>query len=35
MSERELKEVDKEVIGRVLNELKEFLSLAMSDIETA
>jgi hypothetical protein len=35
MSEKELKEVDKEVIGRVLVELKEFLSLAMSDIETA
>jgi hypothetical protein len=35
MSEKELKEVDKEVIGRVLTELKEFLSLSMSDIETA
>ena len=30
MSEKELKELDKEVVGRVLNDLKDFLSLSMS-----
>ena len=31
MSEKELKELDKEVIGKVLNDLKDFLSLGMSN----
>ena len=31
MSEKELKEIDKESVGRVLNELKEFFVLAMND----
>lgn len=35
MSEKELKEVDKEVMGRLLNEIKDFLTLHYSDIETA
>lgn len=35
MSEKELKEVDKEVVGRVLSDLKDFLSIGMSDAETA
>ena len=35
MSEKELKEVDKETVGRVLNEMKDFLQLSMSDLETA
>lgn len=34
MSEKELKEVDKDVVGRVLMDLKDFLSLAMSEQET-
>lgn len=35
MSEKELKEIDKEVVGRVLNDLKDFLTLHLSDLETA
>ena len=35
MSEKELKELDKEVVGRLLNEVKDFLLLSYSDIETA
>lgn len=35
MSEKELKELDKEVIGKVLNDLKDFLSLGMSNQETS
>lgn len=35
MSEKELKEIDKEIVGRVLNELKDFFALSMNDIETA
>src|SRR5260221_388375 len=35
MSEKELKELDKEVVGRLLNEVKDFLSLSFSEIETA
>jgi hypothetical protein len=31
MSEKELKELDKEVIGKVLNDLKDFLSLSMNN----
>lgn len=31
MTEKELKEIDKESVGRVLNDLKEFLSLSMND----
>jgi hypothetical protein len=35
MSEKELKEIDKEVVGKVLNDLKDFLTLALSDAETS
>jgi ubiquitin carboxyl-terminal hydrolase 9/24 len=33
MSEKELKEIDKESIGRVLTDLKEFFTLSMSEVE--
>jgi len=35
MTEKELKEIDKEIIGRVLNELKDFLTLYLTEEETA
>lgn len=35
MSEKELKEVDKEIIGRLLNDVKDFLLLSFSEMETA
>jgi hypothetical protein len=35
MSEKELKEIDKESVGRMLFDLKDFLNLALSDVETA
>jgi ubiquitin carboxyl-terminal hydrolase 9/24 len=35
MSEKELKELDKEVVGRLLSEVKDFLLLSFSDIQTA
>lgn len=35
MAEKELKEIDKESVGRVLLDLKDFLTLALSDTETA
>ena len=35
MSDKELKEIDKESVGRLLVDLKDFLSLSMSDQETA
>jgi hypothetical protein len=35
MTEKELKEIDKESVSRVLKELKEFLTLSMNDMETA
>jgi ubiquitin carboxyl-terminal hydrolase 9/24 len=35
MTEKELKEIDKESVGRVLNDLKDFLTLSLTDIETA
>lgn len=35
MSEKELKEIDKETVGRVLYDMKDFLSLAMNEKETA
>lgn len=35
MSEKELKEIDKESVGRVLNDLKDFMLLTFTDIETA
>lgn len=31
MTEKELKEIDKEIIGRVLNDLKDFFSISMND----
>ncbi len=34
MTEKELKEIDKESISRVLAELKDFLTLSMTDSET-
>ena len=34
MTEKELKEIDKESISRVLKELKDFLTLSMNDMET-
>lgn len=35
MTEKELKEIDKESISRVLKELKDFLTLSMNEMETA
>ena len=35
MSEKELKEIDKEVVSKVLNELKDFLTLHLSEAETS
>lgn len=35
MTEKELKEIDKESISRVLKDLKDFLTLSMNDMETA
>jgi hypothetical protein len=35
MSEKELKELDKEAIGRLLNDIKDFLLLSLSEIESA
>lgn len=35
MTEKELKEIDKESIGRVLYDLKDFLTLGLSDAETS
>jgi hypothetical protein len=35
MTEKELKEIDKESVSRVLKELREFLTLSMNDMETA
>lgn len=35
MTEKELKEIDKEVVGKVLSDLKEFLTLYLSDDETS
>ena len=34
MSEKEIKEIDKEVVSRVLSEMKDFLSLHYSETET-
>lgn len=33
MTEKELKEIDKESVGRVLSELKDFFTLSMADNE--
>ncbi len=35
ISEKELKEMDKESVSRVLKELKDFFTLSMTDIQTA
>lgn len=35
MSEKELKEIDKEVVGKVLGDLKDFLTLHLSESETS
>ena len=35
LSEKELKELDKEAIGRLLLDIKDFLLLSMTDAETA
>jgi hypothetical protein len=35
MSEKELKELDKEAIGRLLIDIKDFLLLSMSEAETS
>lgn len=35
MSEKEIKEIDKELVSRVLNDLKDFLNLHYSDAETS
>lgn len=35
MTEKELKEIDKESVSRMLKELKDFLTLSLSDVETA
>jgi len=35
MSEKEIKEIDKEVVSRVLGDMKEFLSLHYSEAETS
>ena len=34
MSEKELKEIDKESVGRLLVDLKDFLTLAITESET-
>lgn len=35
MTDKELKEIDKESAGRLITDLKDFLTLSMNDIETA
>ena len=35
MSEKEIKEIDKEVVSKVLNDIKDFLSLHYTDAETS
>jgi ubiquitin carboxyl-terminal hydrolase 9/24 len=35
MTEKELKEIDKESVSRVLKDLKDFFLLSMDDVETA
>ena len=35
MNEKELKEIDKESVGRVLLDLKDFFTLSMNENETA
>ncbi len=35
ISEKELKEIDKESVARLLNDLKDFLSIGLTDVETA
>ena len=35
MNEKELKEIDKESIGRMLAELKDFFTLSMNEQDTA
>jgi hypothetical protein len=35
MTEKEVKEIDKESVGRMLLDLKDFLNLVLSDVETA
>ena len=35
MTEKELKEIDKESVSRVLKDLKDFLTLSMNEMETA
>ena len=35
MSEKDIKEIDKEVVSRVLNEIKDFLTLHYSESETS
>ena len=35
MTEKELKEIDKESVSRILTDLKDFFTLSMTDIETA
>jgi hypothetical protein len=35
MTEKELKEIDKESVGRMLNDLRDFLSLGLNDAETS
>jgi hypothetical protein len=35
MSEKELKEIDKESVGRVLNDIKDFLTLHLTENETS
>jgi len=32
ISDREIKEIDKEIIGKVLNEFKDFLNLSLEEI---
>jgi hypothetical protein len=35
MSEKELKEIDKECVSRVLHDLKDFMQLTFTEAETA
>jgi hypothetical protein len=35
MTEKEIKEIDKEAVSLVLKSLKDFLTLALTDLETA
>ena len=35
MNDKEIKEIEKESVGRTLNDLKDFLQLSLNDVDTA